>query len=251
MSFKNKVVLVTGGSSGIGAATAVSFAKEGAKVAIVGRNEVKLNKVKEACHKHGAETLVIKADVSKDEEASNIIKKTIDHYGKLDILVNNAGIVVSGGLLGGEVMKTYDAVMNVNLRAVVNITCCAVPYLVSSKGNIINISSTSATIFDTSMLAYSTSKAGLEHFSKIAALELGPSGVRVNIVSPGPVPTDILESAGMPDLFDEWAKDCPLRKVAYPEEVADLILFLASNKAKSITGANFTIDNGEEVKGYS
>lgn len=248
MSFENKIVLVTGGSSGIGAATAVLFAKEGASVVIVGRNEAKLKTVIEQCQEHGVTPLVIKADVSHEEAPGEIIKQTIDRYGKLDVLVNNAGIVFTGGLLDGELMKNYDKIMNTNLRAVVCLTNLAVPYLVKTRGNVVNISSTLGTQAGPWMMAYCISKAGLEHFSKTAALELAPSGVRVNIVSPGPVVTDILETAGMPDLWEEWGKQTPLGKVAYADEVADLILFLASDKAKSITGANYTIDNGSLLK---
>ncbi|KAJ8713116.1 hypothetical protein PYW08_008420 [Mythimna loreyi] len=248
MSFENKVVLVTGGSAGIGAATAVLFAKEGASVAIVGRNEARLKTVTEQCQAHGVTPLIIKADVSQDKAASEIINKTIEKFGKLDVLINNAGIVAQGGLLDADLMKNYDNVMNINLRAVVNLTNEAVPYLVKSKGNVINISSTAGSQADPWLMAYCISKAGLESFSKTAALELAASGVRVNIVSPGPVETDILETAGMPVMWEIWGKHAPLGKVAYPDEVADVILFLASDKAKSITGANFTIDNGELLK---
>lgn len=248
MSFENKVVLITGGSSGIGAATAVLFAKEGASVAIVGRNEAKLKNVTELCEQHGVTPLVIKADVSQDEAASDIINQTIDKYGKLDVLINNAGMVFTGGLLEGKVMETYDQIMNTNLRAAVKLTSLAVPYLVKTGGNIINVSSTLATIASPWMMAYCISKAGLDHFSKTAALELAASGVRVNIVSPGPVETDILETAGIPNKWEDMGKLCPLGKVAYPAEVADIILFLASSKAKSVTGGNFTVDNGSLLK---
>ncbi|XP_022836172.1 uncharacterized protein LOC111363567 [Spodoptera litura] len=248
MSFENKVVLITGASSGIGAATAVEFAKQRASVAIVGRNSVKLQAVNENCQKHGVTPLIINADISKEEAADEIIKKTTDKYGRLDVLVNNAGIVDTGGLLDGAIMKSYDKIMNTNLRAVVTLTSAAVPYLIKSKGNIVNVSSTLGTQATPLMMAYCISKAGLNHFSKTAALELAASGVRVNVVSPGPVVTDILENAGLPSTWDEWSKLVPLGKVAYSPEVADVILFLASDRAHSITGGNLTIDNGCVLK---
>ncbi|XP_035448142.2 3-oxoacyl-[acyl-carrier-protein] reductase FabG-like [Spodoptera frugiperda] len=248
MSFENKVILITGASSGIGAATAVEFAKQRASVAIVGRNAVKLQTVNEECQKHGVTPLIINIDISKEEAANEIIDKTIEKYGRLDVLVNNAGIVATGGLLDGAVMKSYDKIMNTNLRAVVALTSAAVPYLIKSKGNIVNVSSTLATQAGPLMMAYCVSKAGLDHFSNTAALELAAAGVRVNIVTPGPVVTDILENAGMPNTWEDWGKRTPLGKVAYSTEVADVILFLASDKAHSITGGNLTIDNGIRLK---
>ncbi|XP_026740487.1 uncharacterized protein LOC113503127 [Trichoplusia ni] len=248
MSFADKVVLVTGGSSGIGAAAAVLFAKEGAAVAVVGRNRAKLDSVAQRCRELGARTLLITADIANDQEASTIVQKTIDEFGKLDVLVNNAGMTHIASILADDIMKSYDTVIRTNLRATVHITSLAVPHLIKSKGNIVNISSTLARLINTTMLSYCISKAGLDHFSRVISQELGAFGVRVNVVSPGPVYTDILENAGLPDLYDEWGTETPLGKTAQPEEVADMILYLASDKAKSVTGANFLIDNGSLVK---
>ncbi|CAD0204553.1 unnamed protein product [Chrysodeixis includens] len=248
MSFAGKVVLVTGGSSGIGAAAAELFAAEGAAVAVVGRKRSKLDSVAQRCRDRGARALAIAADIANDQEASTIVQKTIEEFGRLDVLVNNAGITHIASIVADDIMKSYDTVMSTNLRATVHITSLAVPHLIKSKGNIINISSTLGRLINTTMLSYCISKAGLDHFSRAIAQELGPLGVRVNIISPGPVYTDILENAGLPDLYDEWGKETPLGKTAQPEEVADMILYLASDKAKSVTGANFLIDNGSLVK---
>ncbi|CAH0595489.1 unnamed protein product [Chrysodeixis includens] len=247
MSYVDKVVLVTGGSSGIGAAAAELFAAEGAAVAVVGRKRSKLDSVAQRCRDRGARALAIAADIANDQEASTIVQKTIEEFGKLDVLINNAGIYLEGhGLLNGKIMESYDKIMNTNLRAVVNITNLAVPELVKTKGNIINISSTSGRKPSPLASTYCVSKSGLDQFSRVAALELAPSGVRVNTVSPGPVVTDILDNAGITDdLFEEWRKDTALKRVSTPEDIGDILLFLASDKAKSITGANFTVDNGE------
>lgn len=248
MSFLYKVVLITGGSSGIGAVTAKLFTKEGANVIIVARNEAKLTLVASECETIGVKPFILKADISKDEEACTIVDQTIKKYGKLDILVNNAGIIDPEGLLGGNILKSYDKVMNTNLRAVLHITSLATPHLIKTKGNIVNISSTLGSSVSTTMVTYCISKAGLNQFSKAAALDLAPFGVRVNIVSPGPVVTDILDNAGIPNQWEEWGKLTPLGKVAYPDEVAHVIMFLASDNAKSITGANYSIDNGVLLK---
>ncbi|XP_045454171.1 3-oxoacyl-[acyl-carrier-protein] reductase FabG-like [Melitaea cinxia] len=251
MSFVKKVVIVTGASSGIGAAAAISFSKEGANVVLVGRNEYKLQKVKEECAKTGNDLLVVKADVSKEQDAEKIIKETVDKFNKIDILVNNAGIVVEmSGILGDKVLAVYDSVMNTNLRAVVHITHLAVPYLIKSKGNIINISSVAGkmTMKTAPALAYSISKAALDHFTRCVAAELAPRGVRVNSVSPGPVKTDILDSAGVPISIESMAEIVALGRVSEAQEVADLILFLASDKAIAITGSDYVTDNGALLK---
>lgn len=244
MSFANKVVLVTGASSGIGAATAVLFSKEGANVAIAGRNEAKLKKVEEKCAKSGKKPLVIKADISKDDEAYAMVKKTVDTFGKLDVLVNNAGLVKFGTVLEGNIMEAYDAIMAVNVRAQIYITTLAVPHLIKTKGNIVNISSVAGSSVPIMpfMISYYVSKAAFNQFSRAVALELAPHGVRVNTVSPGPVKTDFLINAEA--TFNAEDFKTPLGRVSESEEVADVILFLASDKAVAITGSDYVTDNG-------
>ncbi|KOB75350.1 3-dehydroecdysone 3alpha-reductase [Operophtera brumata] len=249
MSYSNKVVIVTGSSSGIGAATALHFAKEGAQVAIVGRNETRLNNVAAQISKIGKKPLIIKADISKDE-VKTIVKKTVDHFGKLDVLVNNAAVVKTAAVDDENLLEVYDEVLNTNLRSIFVLTNLATPHLVKTKGNIVNISSvagrwTLKSFAPSGYLAYAASKAALDHFTRVAAMELAPKGVRINAVIPGPVDTSILESAGIDNNWDEVGKNTTaLNIVIQPEEIADLILYLASDKAKSITGSNYVIDGG-------
>ncbi|XP_013188307.1 3-oxoacyl-[acyl-carrier-protein] reductase FabG [Amyelois transitella] len=245
MSFDNKVVLITGASSGIGAATAVAFARDGAEVVIVANETpTKLKKVQQDCAKVGKPPLIIKADVANDDDIQKIVKETIAKHKKLDVLVNNAGIVRLGTILDGKVTAIYDELIKVNVRAVVQLTTLAAPYLVKTKGNIVNVSSVSGiTINNPEMGAYCTTKAALSHFSRATALELAPHGVRVNIVSPGPVYTDLLNNAGVSTTFEETSVTA-LNRISGPEEIADLIIFLASDKAKGITGSNYVSDNG-------
>ncbi|KAL0867461.1 hypothetical protein ABMA27_008248 [Loxostege sticticalis] len=245
MSFANKVVIVTGASSGIGAATAVAFGKEGASVVLVGRNEERLQNVADQC----AGALVVKADVANEDDAKRIVDNTLERFGKIDVLVNNAGIAKFGTILGGKVMDTYDEIMNTNLRAAVNLTTLAAPHLVATKGNVVNISAIGGSYAPTPpFLAYCMSKAALNHFTKGAALELAASGVRVNAISPGPVRTDIIANAGFPITWDHFAAQTALGRVSEPDEVADLVLYLASDKAKAITGSNYVTDNGMMLK---
>ncbi|PZC82089.1 hypothetical protein B5X24_HaOG211179 [Helicoverpa armigera] len=249
MSFQDKVVIVTGSSSGIGAAIAIKFAEEGAKVAIVGRNQEKLNNVAKQCGK----PLVLVADVTKDEDNKRIVDETVRVFGKLDILVNNAGVAHSGSIQAEDAMATFNKVMTTNLRSAVYLTHLAAPHLVKTKGNIVNISSVVAfRVITKEMFAYCTSKAALDHFSRAVALELASSGVRVNIVNPGPVHTDAFVNLGASKeqeaaILKQLGDAMPLKRVSVPEEIADLVLFLASEKAKAITGSNFVTDNGASV----
>ncbi|KAJ0176916.1 hypothetical protein K1T71_006925 [Dendrolimus kikuchii] len=249
MSFSDKVVLITGASRGIGAAIAIEFAKEGANVVIVGRNQSKLDKVGNECLKLGSKPLVIRADVSKDVEPKEIVKKTIDAYGKIDVLINNAGIYKPASILKADYLTCFDDIMKTNIRAVVNLTNVAAPHLVESKGNIINISSIAGIkVAIPGFSSYSMSKAALDHFTRSIALELSPYGVRVNAINPGPVMTDIFDTAGLPNAIESLSKGTALGGASEPQEIADLAVFLASDKARSVTGSLYIIDRGVLVK---
>ncbi|XP_035439562.2 3-oxoacyl-[acyl-carrier-protein] reductase FabG-like [Spodoptera frugiperda] len=252
MSFQDKVVIVTGASSGIGAATAIKFAEEGAKVVLVGRNQEKLNNVSKKC----GNPLIIAADVSKDEDAKRVIEETLRYFGGIDVLVNNAGIGSRTNIQDKDVIPVFDRIMSTNLRAVVVLTHLAVPHLVKSKGNIVNVSSVAGYQVFQGSFAYCTSKAGLDHFTRAVALELAPHGVRVNAINPGPVRTDILENMGITKeiaeaTFDRMRNTTALQRVSESDEVADLILFIASDKSKAITGSSIVTDNGTLLKGNS
>ena len=208
MSFSNKVVIVTGASSGIGATAAVAFSSEGARVVLVGRNKENLAAVANKCKN----SLVIVADVSDDVAIQSIIEKTIEKYGQIDVLINNAGTGDgSGGLIDGEIMKCFDKIMNVNLRAAVFLTTLATPHLIKTKGNVVNISSIAGQMspFHPGIMSYSISKAALNHFTVCAATELGPQGVRVNAISPGPVVTSLLENSKLETSWEYFnEKNC-------------------------------------------
>ncbi|XP_049871938.1 glucose 1-dehydrogenase 2-like [Pectinophora gossypiella] len=249
MSLKHKVAIVTGGSSGIGAAIAVKFIAEGAKVTIVARNEKKLAAVSGECQKNGSQPLVIVADVTKEDDANRIINDTIKHYGKLDILVNNAGIGNICTILDKNVMEMFDKVMATNLRSVVYLTHLAAPYIIETKGNIINISSIGARYVYGNAFIYKTSKAGLDHFTRCVALELAPKGVRVNTINPGAVKTDLLENIGADpateaSLWEVLKTRTALKRIGEAEEIAELAVFVASDKGRSITGSALITDNG-------
>jgi len=252
--FKGKVVIITGSSAGIGAGAALKFAKENAKgIVLHGRNEKALAEVKEQCEKAGHGHVKIHiciGDITDEAVRKNMIDSTIKEFGQLDILVNNAGIAARGGLCETD-MDKYDAIFNVNVRSVMALTQLAIPHLIKTKGNIVNISSVAGLKASSFSIFYACSKAALDHFTKCLAIELGPKGVRVNSVNPAYVPgTDILSRQSASDI-EEHRKTIESRVATYPlrrsgtiEEMADAIAFLSSNNATFITGTILAVDGG-------
>jgi NAD(P)-dependent dehydrogenase (short-subunit alcohol dehydrogenase family) len=245
---QDKVALVTGATSGIGRATALLFAEAGARIAAVGRNEQKLAELREELGERGGELLIIRADVTAEEDARRAVAETVERFAALDILVNAAGHI-SNGTIETTTLADWDAMLNVNLRAVFNLMQQAVPHLSERRGNIVNVSSVTGLRAFPGVLAYCVSKAGLDQLTRCAALELAASGIRVNAVNPGVVVTEIHKRGGMSEAdyaaFLERSKGThPLGRVGEAREVAELILFLASERAAWITGATYSIDGG-------
>lgn len=254
MSFENKVVLITGASAGIGAGTAELFAEMGAWLVLIGRNEVNLNKVAEKCHQVGGSTkpLTIVADVSKEDDVIRIMDVTIKTFKKLDVLINNAGHLEVGSIEEPKVLQQFDTVMAANIRSVVQLTHLAVPYLVATKGAIVNVSSVNGMRAFPGVLAYNISKAAMDHFTKCVALELAPKGVRVNSVNPGVIITEVHKRSGMSDeTYQKFLAHSRLThalgRVGEVKEVADAITFLASDKSSFITGLLLPIDGGRHA----
>jgi NAD(P)-dependent dehydrogenase (short-subunit alcohol dehydrogenase family) len=191
-----KVAIVTGATSGIGRATALRFAQAGASVVAVGRNAQTLNKVAKEIQETGGEAITVRADVTIQPIARRIIKQAVEHFGGLDILVNAAGHISSGTIEDTQ-LAAWDAMLNVNLRAVFNLMQQAVPSLIERRGNVVNVSSVTGLRSFPGVLAYCVSKAGLDQLTRCAALELAPKGVRVNAVNPGVVVTEIHKRGGM------------------------------------------------------
>lgn len=251
MDFSNKVVIITGASSGIGASAAVLYAKQSAKLVLTGRNEQSLNIVAKQCEEaNGIKPLIVKADITIDDEIKQIVSKTIEHFRRIDVLVNNAGVGVRASILDG--IKPFDDAIASNIRSAYLLTSLATPHLIESKGNVVNVSSVAAfgPIKGVDFLPYCISKAAMDQFTKCAAVELGPRGVRVNSVNPGCTRTPFAEAAGftkeqVTQLYNQRGECYPLRKVAESDEVADLILYLSNDRARSITGSVYVIDNGE------
>jgi NAD(P)-dependent dehydrogenase (short-subunit alcohol dehydrogenase family) len=246
--FSNKNLFITGATSGIGRATALRFAQAGANVAAVGRDETELEHLQQALLDLNVRCVRISADLSRDDSVEMALAKAIDVLGGIDILVNAAGHI-SNGTIATTTTEAWDAMLDINLRSVFLLMQKALPSLVERRGNIVNVSSVTGLRAFPGVLAYCVSKAGLDQLTRCAALELAAQGVRVNAVNPGVVITEIHKRGGMNNqeyaAFLEHSKGThPLGRVGKPEEIAELIAFLASDRASWITGATYSIDGG-------
>ena len=245
MEFDGKVAIVTGATSGIGMATAFRFAEQGARVAAVGRKKEILSKVQ----RQNIRTYSV--DLTNEQETSTFARRALEDFGGVDILVNAAGIIANGTIENTS-LADYDLMMNINVRSVMQLTQLVLPSIIERKGNIVNVSSVTGLRAFPNVFAYCVSKAAVDQFTRCAALELAPKGVRVNAVNPGVVRTNLHLNSGMNEdnyaAFVERSKTThPLGRIGQPEEIADLILFLASSKAGWITGATYSIDGGRAL----
>lgn len=246
--FAGKVALVTGATSGIGQACAIGFATAGARVACVGRKEDALQDVAARIRALDTQALTLKADLSATAEIERVVNETVETFGGIDVLVNAAGHI-SSGTIENTSLAAWDDMMNVNVRAAFQLMQKAVPSLLERRGNIVNVSSVTGLRAFPGVLAYCVSKAALDQLTRCASLELAAKGVRVNAVNPGVVVTEIHKRGGMTEeayvAFLEHSKTThPIGRTGRPEEIAALVLFLASAEASWITGATYSIDGG-------
>lgn len=245
---EGKIALITGASSGIGRATALIFARNGANVVAVGRNENELNALRDEAAGLEGTIRPHLADVTELTQVDRLVTETVDNLGQLDVLVNAAGIIKSGSL-ETTTLDEWDKMLNINLRSVFYLMQRCLPHLESTKGNIVNVSSVTGTRAFPGVLAYCVSKAGIDQLTRCAALELAPRGIRVNAVNPGVVETNLHKRGGMnPEDYEKFlanaANTHPIGRAGQPEEVGELVYFLASENARWITGATYAIDGG-------
>lgn len=245
---KDKVALVTGASSGIGRASALLFARNGARVLAVGRSEGDLGSLREDARDHSGTIKTHLADVLEYSQIDQLVSETVDQFGQIDVLVNSAGIIMNGTIEDTS-LDEWDQMMNINLKSVFYLMQKCIPHLEASKGNIVNVSSVTGTRAFPGVLAYCVSKAGVDQLTRCAALELAKKGIRVNAVNPGVVETNLHKRGGMgledyERFLANAANTHPLGRAGHPSEVAELIYFLASEKAGWITGVTYSIDGG-------
>jgi len=245
---ENKVVLVTGASSGIGRASAKLFCQNGATVIAAGRNEAELNSLKNELGEEANRIDINLTDLRETSQIERLVSSVVDKFEKIDVLVNSAGIIANGSIEDTS-LDDWDKMMDINLRSVFYLTQKCVPHLEETEGNIVNVSSVAGARSFPNVLSYCVSKAAVDQFTRCVALELAPKNIRVNAVNPGVVVSNLHKRGGMDDddyaAFLKHSKSThPLGKVGQPEDVANLIYFLASDKAEWITGVTYGIDGG-------
>jgi 3-oxoacyl-[acyl-carrier protein] reductase len=249
MLLEGKSAIVTGGSQGIGTAASLMLAEEGADVCLTYRkHKEEAEAVKEQIEAMGRKALAVKCDISSFTEAEAVVKATVEAFGKLDILVNNAGMNWDG-VCWKMSEEQWDRVLDVNLKGYFNFTRHAAPLFKDQKyGRIINVTSINGLRGKFGQTNYSASKAGIVGYTKAVAKELGGFGVTVNAVAPGLIETAMLrESEARDKIIDMAMAEIVLKRVGQPEDLANVIAFLASDKAKHVTGEVIKVDGGQYI----
>jgi NAD(P)-dependent dehydrogenase (short-subunit alcohol dehydrogenase family) len=241
------VVLITGALTGIGRATALAFAREGARLIVSGRRAAEGAKLAEEIRALGAEAEFIQMDVRHEDEVRRLVDGAVARFGRLDVAVNNAGTEGTPGPITDQSPESYAATFDTNVLGVLLSLKHELRVMsVQKSGSIINISSTFGRIGGAGASLYVASKHAVEGLTKSAALEAAPFGVRVNVVAPGPVETEMLSRfAGSDDRKAAFAAGVPLKRLGRPEEIAEAIVFVASDKASFISGASIPVNGGK------
>jgi NAD(P)-dependent dehydrogenase (short-subunit alcohol dehydrogenase family) len=245
-----QVVLVTGGLTGIGRATALAFAKEGAQVVVSGRRDEEGQKLVSEIREAGAEAEFIRADVRREEDVHDLIDKTVERFGHLDVAVNAAGTEGMPGPITEQTAESYAATFDTNvLGTLLSMKHELRVMLPQKNGSIVNISSTYGRTGAPGASVYSASKHAVEGLTRSAALEVAGTGVRVNVIAPGPIETAMLDRfTGTAEKRAGIPATVPLKRVGKPEEIAQVIVFVSSDKASFITGASYIVDGGKTAR---
>lgn len=249
MRLKGKVAIVTGGGSGIGRATAMLFAREGARVVIADYEAQAGRDAAEAIKAGGGEAVFVQTDVSDAAQVQRLAQAALDTYGGIDILFNNAGVLLFGTILTtGE--KAWERLMAINLTGTYLVSRAVLPHMIArGGGSIINVtSSTGAHDAVANAAAYVASKGGVALLTKAMAIDHAADHVRVNAIAPGPTDTPMLRNNLSPDALAAFAATFPMQRLGRPEELAQAALFLASNEASFVTGAILAVDGGQTAQ---
>ena len=246
---EGKVAIVTGGNAGIGEAVAKRFAEEGAAVVITGRRQAELDRVMSGIRHNNGKGLAVTGSVTNELHVRDVMQRTLDSFGRIDILINNAGI----GDFGKRIHETEDAtwatLLDVNLTGVFRMTRAVVPQMLKQgRGAIVNISSVASLVGIPGAPAYAASKGGVDALTRALAIDYAKDGIRCNIVNPGLIDTPMAAPLmANPDMLQPILNHYALRRPGTSEEVANMVLYLASDEAGWVTGGTFTIDGGMTV----
>ena len=241
------VVLITGALTGIGRATALAFAQESAHLVVSGRREAEGEQLVAELRKLGAQAEFVRSDVRREADVRSLVDKTVARFGRLDVAVNNAGTEGTPGPVTEQTAETYAATFDTNvLGTLLSMKHELRVMLAQGHGSIVNVSSTYGRVGAAGASVYVASKHAVEGLTKAAALEVAESGVRVNVVAPGPIETGMLNRfTGTAEKKAALVAGVPVKRVGTPEEIAQTILFVASDKASFITGASIAVDGGK------
>ena len=242
MRLQNKTAIITGGATGIGLACARLFTQEGARVAIFGRRQDRLDQAQKEI---GDAVLTVQGDVTKEKDTTRLVETAMKQLGKVDILINNAGIF-GGGPVHEMEDAAWDETFDINMRGVFQLTRKVLPQMITQgSGSLIHISSVLGMRTIPGTVAYNASKGALNQFSRSIAVEYGGQGIRSNAVCPGMIETEMTEEMRQDTaMMEEFLKRYPLGRFGKPEDVAKACLFLASDESDFITGATLPVDGG-------
>ncbi|CAD5223995.1 unnamed protein product [Bursaphelenchus okinawaensis] len=253
-SFEGKTVIVTGSSSGIGRETVLLLGKRGANVVVHGQRKEKLEETVSALKSEGvpeSRILVVTGPIQKEKTQDALINETLAKFGQVDVLINNAAVSHNSTDPDRNSITNLDFIYQVNVRSVYRLNELALPHLAKTKGNIVNISSVGGQRGQAVLVPYAMTKAALDHYTRSAAINFAEQGVRMNVVSPGPIQTDFLARHEAPELkeavneiFVKYGSMVPLKRPGAPSEVASLIAFVSSSEASYITGSILVVDGG-------
>jgi NAD(P)-dependent dehydrogenase (short-subunit alcohol dehydrogenase family) len=244
-----KVAVVTGGNAGIGEAIAKAFAREGASVVITGRRQGELDRVVNDIVQAQGKAVAVAGSVTDEHSAQEAVRQTVQQFGQLDILVNNAGIGDFGKRLHEINDTTWAQVLDVNLTGVFRMTRAVLPQMLKQgRGAIVNISSVASLVGLPTLSAYAASKGALDALTRALAVDYAKDGIRCNVVNPGLIDTPMAAPLmGNPEQLNPILSHYPIRRPGKPEEVASLVLYLASDEAAWITGGTFPLDGGMTI----
>ena len=246
---KGKVAVITGGSAGIGEAIAKVFAREAASVVITGRRQGELYRVVSDIVKEQGKVFAVVGSVTDESHVLETVRQAIQQFGRLDILVNNAGVGDFGKRLHEIDDATWARVLDVNVSGVFRMTRAALPQMLKQgKGAIVNISSVASLVGLPTLPVYAASKGALDAMTRALAVDYAKDGIRCNVVNPGLIDTPMAAPLmGNPELLDPILTHYPIRRAGRPEEVASMVLYLASDEAAWVTGGSFSIDGGMTI----